>query len=89
MVPDCPACGLHFERLDGYWLGSMALNLVVTEALFVAALVGLMVATWPDVPWTTVLIVLVTMNLLIPLILHPLSRTVWMALERRFSGDWE
>lgn len=89
MVDDCPTCGLHFERVEGYWLGSMALNLVITEALFVAGLVGLLVTTWPDVPWTLVLFVLAGMNLVVPLLFHPWSRTIWMALERRFSNEWE
>ncbi len=89
MSTDCPTCGLHFERLDGYWLGSMALNIVVTEALFVAALVVLMAATWPEVPWTLVLIVLMAMNFVVPLVFHPISRTIWMAVERQLSGIWE
>jgi hypothetical protein len=65
------------------------LNLVVTEALFVITLVSLLVATWPDVPWTPVLVALVATNLAFPLILHPISRTTWVALERKFSGVWE
>lgn len=89
MSADCPTCGLHFERLDGYWLGSMALNFVVTEALFVATLVVLMAATWPEVPWTLVLITLMAMNFVVPLIFHPISRTIWMAVERQLSGIWE
>jgi len=89
MSADCPTCGLHFERLDGYWLGSMALNIVVTEALFVAALVVMMAVTWPEVPWTLVLIVLMAMNFVVPLVFHPISRTIWMAVERQLSGIWE
>lgn len=89
MTPDCPTCGLHFERVEGYWLGSMALNLVVTEALFIAALVALLAATWPDVPWTGVLVVLVAVNVVLPLAFHPVSRTLWMGVERRFSGEWD
>jgi hypothetical protein len=86
MAEGCPRCGLHFERTPGYWVGSMALNLVVTEVLFVVALVALLVATWPEVPWTMVLVALVAANLVLPLILHPISRTTWVALERQFSG---
>jgi hypothetical protein len=85
----CPTCDLRFARVDGYWLGSMALNLVVTEALFVVALVALLAATWPDVPWNLVLVVLVAVNLMVPLAFHPYSRTIWMAAERRLSGDWD
>lgn len=89
MADRCPTCELQFERLDGYWLGSMALNLVVTEGMFVAALVALLVATWPDVPWSLVLVVLIATNLVVPLLFHPVSRTIWTAAERSFSGSWE
>ena len=51
MNDDCATCGMHFERVEGYWLGSVALNLGVTMGLFLVAFVGLMVITWPDVPW--------------------------------------
>ena len=82
MVPDCPTCGLHFERLEGYWLGSVVINLAVTQGLFLALFVTLVVGTWPEVPWTTVLITLVTVNAVVPILFHPVSRTLWVALDR-------
>ncbi len=88
MEADCPHCGLHFERMDGYWLGAMALNLVVTEVVFVLALVIQMTASWPDVPWTRVLVVGVTLNVLVPLAFYPISRTLWVATERHLSSTW-
>lgn len=88
MTPDCPTCGMHFERVEGYWLGAVAINLVVTEGAFVVSLVSLMVATWPDVPWGVVLVALIALNTILPFAFHPLSRTIWVALERRFSGAW-
>jgi uncharacterized protein (DUF983 family) len=88
MVERCPRCGLKFERLEGYWLGSMALNLIVTEGLFVVALATFMAVTWPDVPWTSVLVSLIALNVAVPLLAHPFSRTVWLAGERHFSATW-
>ena len=88
MAADCPHCGLHFERMAGYWLGAMALNLVVNEVVFVVALVVQMTASWPDVPWTRVLVVGVTLNVLVPLAFYPISRTVWVAAERHLSSTW-
>jgi uncharacterized protein (DUF983 family) len=89
MLPDCPTCGMHFERVEGYWLGAVALNLVVTEGAFVVSLVLWMVMTWPDVPWGAVLAALIALNAVLPLAFHPWSRTIWVALERRFSGAWD
>jgi uncharacterized protein (DUF983 family) len=84
MVDDCPRCGLHFERSEGYWLGAMLINLAVTMGAFLMVFVGLMIATWPDVPWTGVLIAVVATNIIVPIVFYPISRTSWVAVERRF-----
>lgn len=82
MQQECPRCALRFEREEGYWLGAVALNLVVTEGLFVGLLVLGIVATWPDVPWTGLMVVLVAVNIATPILFHPYSRTLWLAIER-------
>ena len=89
IVDDCPRCGLHFEKAEGYWTGSMALNLVVTEGLFLAAFVLMIVVTWPDVPWLGVLAVSVAVTIVTPVLFHPISRTLWVAAERHYSGPDE
>ncbi|HEX9853927.1 MAG TPA: DUF983 domain-containing protein [Acidimicrobiia bacterium] len=80
----CPTCDLRFERVQGYWLGAVAVNLVFTEGLFVVVLVVWLVAAWPDVPWTGVLVATIVMNAVFPLLFHPFSRTLWLAIERHF-----
>ena len=89
MVDTCPTCGLRFERAEGYWTGSMAINLVVTEGLFLCVFVGTIVVTWPDVPWVGVLIVSVLVSAITPIVFHPLSRTIWIAAERHYSQKAE
>lgn len=67
----------------------MALNLVVTEGLFLAVFIGMIVATWPDVPWAAVLAITVLLSIVTPVLFHPFSRTLWVAAERHYSrpGD--
>lgn len=79
MVDDCPRCGLHFEREEGYWLGAMALNLTAAMVAFVSVLVAMSVAFWPDVPWVAVLVVGILVSLTVPLVLYPFSKTMWVA----------
>ena len=81
---DCPTCALHFERIDGYWLGSMVINLAVTQFLLLGTLLALLVITWPDVPWTGVLIVVVAIAVVVPIAFHPISRMLWVAGELHF-----
>jgi len=85
MEEECPSCGLRFEQSDGYWLGSVAINLGVTEAIFLVVFVLGMVLTWPDVPWTGLLVAGVAVSIILPLFFHPFSRTLWIATERHVS----
>jgi uncharacterized protein (DUF983 family) len=77
----CTGCGLEFEREPGYWVGAVTINTTVIFGTFLLVFGGLVVITWPEVPWVTVLIVTVVANLAIPTIFYPMSKTIWLALE--------
>ena len=80
----CPRCDYSFEREEGYWLGAMIVSIAVVEGLFGLAFVAGMLATWPDVPWNAFLILGVAMNAVLPVVLYPWSKTVWMGLHTSF-----
>jgi uncharacterized protein (DUF983 family) len=84
MVPDCPKCGLHFEREQGYWAGALAINIIATAGLFTIVFVALIIATAPDIPVAPVLIVLIPIAILGPIVYYPFSKTVWVAVDRSF-----
>lgn len=81
MADVCAGCGHRFEREPGYWAGALTLNTAFIFGLFLLVFVGGMVLTWPDVPWTTLFIVLIVVNLIIPIVLYPQSKTLWVAVE--------
>ncbi len=62
----------------------MIVNTVVTFALLLGVLVGGMVLSWPDVPWTSLFVATVVVAGLTPILFHPLSRTTWMAIEMSY-----
>jgi uncharacterized protein (DUF983 family) len=80
----CPECHVVFEREEGYWLGAMIVAIGVTEALFGVWFVAGMLLTWPDVPWTMLLIGGLVLNATIPVISYPWSKTTWMGLHHAF-----
>ena len=84
MKPDCPRCGLHFEREQGYWAGALAINIVATGGLFTLVFVALLIATIPKVPVAPLLLVLVPIAVLGPIVYYPFSKTVWVAVDRAF-----
>lgn len=81
MRETCDRCGLGFEREPGYWVGAVTINTVLIFATFLIVFGGSVLLTWPDVPWTFVLVVTLAVNLLVPTVFYPMSKTVWSALE--------
>jgi len=81
MVPDCPRCGLHFEREQGYWAGALAINIVAVGGLFAIVFVALLIATIPNVPVAPLLAILVPIAVLGPIVFYPFSKTVWVAVD--------
>ncbi|HEY5890356.1 MAG TPA: DUF983 domain-containing protein [Acidimicrobiia bacterium] len=77
----CSGCGHRFEREPGYWAGALIINTAFIFGLFLTVFLVGIVLTWPDVPWTTLLIVLVITNLTIPILFYPQSKTLWVAAE--------
>jgi len=84
MVPDCPRCGLHFEREPGYWTGALAINLILVGGVFVVVFVIILALTIPDVPVAPILAVLVPLAVIGPMFAYPFSKTVWVAVDRAF-----
>jgi uncharacterized protein (DUF983 family) len=81
MVERCPRCGYRFERQDGFALGAMAVNIVVAEGLFFVFLIGSLVATWPDPPVGLLVGAGIALNLVVPVVFYPWSKTVWAAVD--------
>lgn len=81
MRDHCPRCGLRFEREPGYWVGAVIINTAIIFATFLVVFGGLIVLTYPDVPWGLVLAITIGANVVVPIVVYPLSRTIWLALE--------
>ena len=81
MVERCPRCGHKFERADGFWLGSIMMNMTFTFLLFLVVFFGGLALTWGDTPWLGLLLGTMALNLLFPILFHPVSRTLWVGME--------
>ena len=84
MVDDCPRCGLHFEREEGYWAGALAINIGVAGAVFIVTFGVALAVTVPDVPVAPLLAILIPLMILVPLLGYPFSKAVWVAVDRAF-----
>jgi len=81
MKSRCPRCGYRFERQEGLAVGAMGINIIATEALFGIFLITALVMTVPDVPVVPLVLVALAMNLVIPIVFYPFSKTIWAAVE--------
>jgi uncharacterized protein (DUF983 family) len=81
MDTHCDQCGLEYEREPGYWVGAIIINTTVTFITFIGLFLILVLGTWPDVPWGTVMGVTVVTNVALPIGFYPISKAVWLALE--------
>jgi uncharacterized protein (DUF983 family) len=81
MVPECPRCGLHFQRVPGHWLGSWFLNVCVVQTVVVLTLIVGVAATYPEPPMVALTVLTVLFALLTPLVFFPYSRTIWCAID--------
>ncbi len=84
MVPDCPRCGLHFERVEGYWVGAVAINTMIVGGAFAIVFVTTMVLTVPDIPWVALLMAVIPLMTIGPMIVYPFSKTLWLAVDLGF-----
>lgn len=77
----CPRCGLVFEREEGAFLGSLAINYGVTGVSTIVA-VGIMLArTLPNPSVFTITATAILMTLFLPLLLFPFAKTTWAAID--------
>ena len=81
----CPRCGIKFERLEGFSLGVMSVNLVVTLGLIGVVLIGGIIATVPDIPTVPLTIACSAIAIVVPLVFYPAATMIWLAAELAMS----
>ncbi|HYW31669.1 MAG TPA: DUF983 domain-containing protein [Gemmatimonas sp.] len=80
--PGCTACGFRFERSDdGYFVGALFANLLLSESIFAGGFLVALVLTWPDVPWDALTYGGAAGMLSLPALTYPLSKVLWLAID--------
>jgi uncharacterized protein (DUF983 family) len=81
----CPACGLKFEREEGYFLGAMYIG----YGLGLAAIVGFGVILWLVTRWPLMKVTLWAIVLFLPLApaLTLFSRVLWIYVDQAFDPE--
>ena len=85
----CPTCGLTFEREEGYWVGAMIVIFAIVELTFGAVLVGGILLTWPDVPWTALLVTGLVLNGVVPFVGYGWAKAIWLGIAETMGMNRE
>lgn len=81
MVPDCPRCGYHFEREEGFFLGAFVINFAVVLGALMVYIAVAFALTLPDPPTMTLALLGLVVSVGVPLFCYPFSKTVWTAVD--------
>lgn len=85
MKDHCPGCGIRTRRgEDGYTLGALWFNLFLAESITTAIFVTTLIRTWPNPPWGWLQIAGPIEAIVIPLLVWPFARTLFLAFDLCF-----
>lgn len=77
----CRTCGISWHREEGFELGTITFNTIITFASIAIAM-GVGFGVWgTDVPVLRFVLVLGAVAVLMPLLIYPLTYTLWLAFD--------
>ena len=77
----CPTCNYPTTRAVDQWIGSYGLNMIVSFTLLVLTIAVGFAVTYPDPPIATLLVVCLVVAVAVPIVLQPISRSLWAAID--------
>lgn len=77
----CRSCGIEWHREHGFELGPIALNVVFTFGSLAVLMVAAFVVTAPDYDAVFLTTLVVGAAILLPLLFHPFTYTLWLAFD--------
>lgn len=81
MVDRCPECSFLFERLEGHWIGAIAINTIAVIGTMMLLIVGTMIITYPELIPIQLVPVLIVVGIVGPFLFYPFSKTLWTAVD--------
>ena len=81
LTTTCPRCGFRFERAPGHFVGAVGMNTVATFGLMLLTIVGGVVLTLPDSPFTLITVLAVGVAIVVPVAFHATAKLVWVAVD--------
>src|SRR5262245_58417027 len=75
----CEYCDITFEREQGYFIGAIYVNIIVTESLLLLLLVIYSLVT--GAINERIIVILIVMAIVLPLVFYHHSRSLWLSFD--------
>jgi hypothetical protein len=75
----CRTCGIRWRREEGFELGAITINTILTFIVLTVAMTIGFVRTSPDIPVAPMVLSLVGIAILMPIVIYPFTFTIWLA----------
>jgi uncharacterized protein (DUF983 family) len=77
----CRTCGIRWRREEGFELGAVTVNIVLTFLVLTIGMTIGFVATAPDIPVVPMISSLIGIAVLMPIVIYPFTFTIWLAFD--------
>ncbi|MEP7204456.1 MAG: DUF983 domain-containing protein [Ilumatobacteraceae bacterium] len=77
----CRTCGIRWRREEGFELGAITINTVLTFIVLTVGMTIGFVMTSPDIPIAPMVLSLIGIAVLMPILVYPFSFTIWLATD--------
>ena len=85
MYERCSACGLLFEREQGYFVGAIYVNYAFTVGITMTGF--LVLDRYTDLTLTTQIVIWSVFGVLFPIVFFRYSRSLWLSIEYLFNPE--
>jgi uncharacterized protein (DUF983 family) len=79
--PRCPRCNFPLQREEGFWIGGIGMNTVVTFGLVGVSLLVSFILTWEDRRGVAVFVPAFAVAAIVPVAFFGSSLTLWSAIH--------
>jgi uncharacterized protein (DUF983 family) len=77
----CRTCGIRWHREDGFELGAVTMNTIVTFGALTSFMAIGFILTAPDIPVLPFVLGLGVVALVVPIVIYPFTYTMWLAFD--------
>src|SRR3954463_11613336 len=77
----CRTCGIRWRREEGFELGAVTINTILTFIVLTAGMPGGFIPTAPAIPVVPMVRALLGVALVMPILIYPFAYTIWLAFD--------